>query len=916
MRASAYAVLLAGLAVSTALAHAGGWADMSLDAVLPGQFGVAHAQSDPRPFVTTWKTDIPNQTIAFYLYGDGRTITWGDGTSSHITGRLAYHSYADPGTYTVSIHGNLESISLASANLMSVEQWGDVSWTSMVRAFSGASNMVYRATDVPDLSRVTDMRQMFAGATSFNGDISSWDVSSVTEMSDMFYGASSFNGDISSWDVSSVTEMSDMFYGASSFNGDISSWDVSSVTDMSRMFRGATSFNQPLDSWDVSSVTYMSEMFYGTSSFNQPLDSWDVSSVTYMSEMFRGATSFNQPLDSWDVSSVTYMIWMFAGATPFNQPLDSWDVSSVTHMTYMFKDATSFNGNISSWDVSSVTRMVDMFAGATSFNQDISSWDVSSVTDMSGMFDGATSFNQNLSAWTTLSLEASGREPDRVANATASTPVAVQEGRSGPVTLLSWASWDDGARVLSLYFDEPVEPSSVDLGKIRLVKPRPPIIDVTLEEAGFERIESGPFQMAAVLKPGRAAPPGAGYDLSVQLEPGAYRGMVGGAANAAEEERVTANRVYVTTLESAQYDISTGELTLRFIGEIDPAGEYFFQNNGVTPSGIINTIHMGAKPGAGPGSITLQGGFLERDPRTVPELEVLFVSTFHTSGYGSLPSGVSEVPLEVVRGDKVVVPVRLDKIMERVWYEADTNHLVVKFAEDISLWSAYTSRVSVHDNSGHFTLSASELVSVSPDLRSVTFELSEGNRYALSLMSDPLVWLDTGAFSRYIGQAEAGADRMRLEVVGKHPLLLNPDLPADLLLGHARYNERTGGIILHFREPIEPSLIDAGRITLVITNPCVGVALSGDDIAGIGADRKSATIIIDGHRKDIIQNAKKVTIRLDRGAFVTEAGGIENVAGDVALFARAEWPSDVRNEPTFIVDRSLPGVVHVPCRLT
>ena len=42
----------------------------------------------------------------------------------------------------------------------------------------------------------------------------------------------SFNTDLSCWDVSKVTDMGDMFYGASDFNKDLSSWDVSSVTNM------------------------------------------------------------------------------------------------------------------------------------------------------------------------------------------------------------------------------------------------------------------------------------------------------------------------------------------------------------------------------------------------------------------------------------------------------------------------------------------------------------------------------------------------------------------------------------------------------------------------------------------------------------------------------------------------------------
>ena len=41
--------------------------------------------------------------------------------------------------------------------LQSIEQWGDIQWESMRRAFAGAKNMVYNATDTPDLSAVTDM---------------------------------------------------------------------------------------------------------------------------------------------------------------------------------------------------------------------------------------------------------------------------------------------------------------------------------------------------------------------------------------------------------------------------------------------------------------------------------------------------------------------------------------------------------------------------------------------------------------------------------------------------------------------------------------------------------------------------------------------------------------------------------------
>ena len=358
-------------------------------------------------FVTTWKTTAPGQSITIPARGT-YTIDWGDGTVEEGVRGSQSHRYDSAGHHTVRISDGITRFHLndhaAAPKLASIDQWGTAQWKSMHEAFQGASNMKYNAADAPDLSRVSDASYMFDGASSFNGNLSSWDVSQVTDMSYMFTRASSFNGDLSSWNVSSVTDMTDMFSNAASFNQPLDSWDVSSVTSMIDMFYYASSFNQPLDSWDVSSVVHISRMFSNAPSFNQPLNSWDVSSVTNMRGMFSTSPSFNQPLDSWDVSSATVMRAMFYGTTSFNQPLDSWDVSSAIDMNSMFKNAASFNQDLSSWDVSSVTDMNGMFRGASSFNGDISGWDVSSVTDMFTMFRGASSFNQPLSSWDVSSV--------------------------------------------------------------------------------------------------------------------------------------------------------------------------------------------------------------------------------------------------------------------------------------------------------------------------------------------------------------------------------------------------------------------------------------------------------------------------------------------------------------------------------
>ncbi len=323
------------------------------------------------PFITTWKTDNPggsasNQiTIPTNGGGYNYDVDWGDtSTSSGQTGDST-HTYSSPGTYTVKITGTFPRIYFCNNGdkdkILTIEQWGANPWTSMDCAFRGVSNLSIPATDTPDLTNVTSMRNIFSSTANFNSDIGSWDVSHVTDMQNAFYYAASFNSDIGAWDVGSVTNMLGMFVGAGSFNQPIDSWDVSSVTTMSNMFVGAASFNQPVNSWHVGQVTNMIAMFAFTDDFNQSLSSWDVGSVTDMSYMFARALSFNQPLGNWDVRNVINMDHMFAVAPLFNQPLSNWGTSDVTNMEAMFAAAASFDQSLGTWDVSNVTNMQYMF---------------------------------------------------------------------------------------------------------------------------------------------------------------------------------------------------------------------------------------------------------------------------------------------------------------------------------------------------------------------------------------------------------------------------------------------------------------------------------------------------------------------------------------------------------------------------
>ena len=347
-------------------------------------------------FVTTWNVTASPYTISIPVRvhtGGTLTMDWGDGIITPVTTNgMVSHTYSASGEYQVSMTDDLSRIILGNngataSKLVSIDQWGDIEWSSMKDAFLGASNMEYRATDAPDLSGVISMADMFYNAGSFNGYISVWNVSSVENMSYMFGNAGSFNQPLNDWDVSAVADMNYMFSDASSFNQPLNDWNTSSVADMHGMFFDATNFNQPLNDWDVSKVTNMISMFTDTTNFNGNISSWNVSSVIHMNNMFARATSFNQPLNNWNVSKVTDMANMFDGATSFNQPLNNWDVSKVANMRSMFNNASVFNGDISGWDVSQVGFMFDMFSGADAFDQNLGNW---YVVPADLMYDAAT----------------------------------------------------------------------------------------------------------------------------------------------------------------------------------------------------------------------------------------------------------------------------------------------------------------------------------------------------------------------------------------------------------------------------------------------------------------------------------------------------------------------------------------------
>lgn len=368
--------------------------------------------SAQRPIITKWNAN--DGIIKLRIIG-ASSYTYQSTTDASITGSGTMASGLNtinlpaPGVYSLSITplNSFRFVFFNSGLLYSdinkfieLSQWGDIKWNPDLSAlFSGCNNLKITATDLPNFSQVTDMSSMFQSCSSITDipNINQWNVSQVTSMANMFAGAYKFNSPIGDWDVSNVTNMSFMFYSTSKFNQDLDKWNVSRVTDMSHMF-------------DPSAM----DVTYG-SDFNGNITTWNTKSVTLFIGMFQRATNFNQNLNNWDVSNAINMSYMFASTKNFNTPINNWDIKNVRSMTSMFEFSKSFNQPLGKWNVSKVWHMENMFNMAGAFNQNLGDWVLTQeAANFDKMFDNSVisceNYSKTLIGWASNPNTPTGRK--------------------------------------------------------------------------------------------------------------------------------------------------------------------------------------------------------------------------------------------------------------------------------------------------------------------------------------------------------------------------------------------------------------------------------------------------------------------------------------------------------------------------
>lgn len=366
-----------------------------------------HITKAQNEFITIWKPgtaqqiEFPGRGTNFRVYWEEIGYLQHNGTINTITSdrnfTIAFGSPLNPvpanATYRIKISngsGTFDQVRFFDntvvpvyinpdhSKILAIQQWGNIHWTTFSNSFVFCENMNVTATDVPDLSAVSSLREMFYLCTSMVGNPSfnNWNTSTITDMYYMFGDCGFFNQPIENWNVSNVTDMSYMFDAAVSFNQSLRNWKTSNVTTMQHMFHGASLFNQDIGNWDTGKVTNMAEMFHETS-FNQNIGSWKLTALTNAEDLFLNSGMNCQNYDH------TLYGWSLSSATP-----DNISISSASPLVYSHPAAVSARNYLmtsKNWNISG-----DTYNGACQSVLGVS--DVKTKNDLSIYPNPATDF--------------------------------------------------------------------------------------------------------------------------------------------------------------------------------------------------------------------------------------------------------------------------------------------------------------------------------------------------------------------------------------------------------------------------------------------------------------------------------------------------------------------------------------------
>ena len=335
--------------------------------------------------IDTTKEGSANNTFVLPTAGAGTYnyfVDWGDGGAEEnvVANTSQTHVYAAPGTYQIKIRGTFPRIYFNNigdkAKLMTIDNWGNIIWSSMLSAFYGCYRVQGVWIDVPNTAEVTNMSYMFRGCSAFNQSVANFNTAKVTNVASVFYGCTVFNQSLANFNTAKVTNMASMFHNCSAFNQSVANFNTAEVTDMSSMFHNCSAFNQSVANFNTAKVTNMASMFRGCSAFNQSLANFNTAKVTNMSSMFYECTVFNQSLANFNTAKVTNMASMFHNCSAFKQSLATFSMTLVANITYMLRSSdindigttTNYDATLVAWAAQDVPNSLNFHGGTSKYS--------------------------------------------------------------------------------------------------------------------------------------------------------------------------------------------------------------------------------------------------------------------------------------------------------------------------------------------------------------------------------------------------------------------------------------------------------------------------------------------------------------------------------------------------------------------
>ena len=285
--------------------------------------------------VDTTKAGSANDTFVLPTAGEGTYnyfVDWGDGGDEEnvVTNTSQTHVYAASGTYQIKIRGTFPQIFFNNVGdkdkLMTIDNWGNIIWSSMRNAFYGCSVVQGVWIDVPNTAEVTNMSYMFRGCTAFNHSVANFNTAKVTTMYQMFRDCATFNQSLANFNTAEVTNMSYMFRDCAAFNQSLANFNTAKVTDMSFMFYGCTAFNHSVANFNTAAVTNMNSMFRGCTAFKQSLATFIMTLVTNVTSMLQACdindtgttTNYDATLVAWAAQDVPNSLNFHGGDSKYS----------------------------------------------------------------------------------------------------------------------------------------------------------------------------------------------------------------------------------------------------------------------------------------------------------------------------------------------------------------------------------------------------------------------------------------------------------------------------------------------------------------------------------------------------------------------------------------------------------------------